>query len=92
MFSRIAPVASVALLLLGMFAEPLLAAPGDTVIPAHRTRNGTYVPASVPPMSAGTRLAARPPKASKAPLAEDHSTTTGTLLVPLFAEAKPIRR
>jgi hypothetical protein len=92
MFLRIAPVASVALLALGIFAEPAVAAPGDTVIPAHRTRNGAYVPPSVPPMSAGTRLAARPPKASKAPLADDHSATTGTLVVPLFAAAKPIRR
>ena len=91
MFSRIAPVASVALLLLGMFAEPLLAAPGDTVIPAHRTRNGSYVPASVPPMSAGTRLSSRPGKAAKASRGDDHSTTT-PLIVPLFAEAQSIRR
>jgi len=90
MSSRIAPVASVALLALSLWAESSLAAPGDTVIPAHRTKSGAYVPASVPPMSAGTRLATRPGKASKAPLAEDHSTPT--LLVPLFAEAKPIRR
>ena len=92
MFLRIAPVASVALLALGIFAVPALAAPGDTVIPAHRTRSGAYVPASVPPMSAGTRLAARPGKTSKARLGEDHSAPTSTLLVPLFAEAKPIRR
>ena len=90
MHLRIAPVASAALLALGLCAEPTLAEPGDTVIPAHRTKSGAYVPASVPPMSAGTRLAARPGKTSKAPLAEDHSTST--LLVPLLAEAKPIRR
>ena len=91
MFLRIAPVATVALLALSIWAEPSLAAPGDTVIPAHRTRSGAYVPASVPPMSAGTRLTPPPSKRSKASLAEDHSTTT-PLLVPLLAEAKPIRR
>jgi hypothetical protein len=90
MFLRIAPIASVALLALGTWAEPSLAAPGDTVVPAHRTRNGTYVPASIPPMSAGTRLAPRVGKSSKAAPAQDQVSTT--LLVPLFAEAKPIRR
>ena len=92
MFPRIAPFASVALLAFITWAEPSLASPGDTVIPAHRTRSGAYVPASVPPMSAGTRLTPPPSKSSKAALAEDHSTMTTPLLVPLFAEAKPIRR
>jgi len=87
---RIAPFASVALLALCIWAEPSLAAPGDAVIPAHRTRSGAYVPASVPPMSSGTRLAQAPRKSSKAPRAEDYSTPTP--LVPLFAEARPIRR
>jgi len=86
---RIAPFAPVALLALCIWAESSLAAPADAVIPAHRTRSGAYVPASVPPMSSGTRLA-HAPKSSKAPRAEDYSTPTP--LVPLFAEAKPIRR
>jgi hypothetical protein len=90
MHLRIVPVASAALLALGICAGPAFAAPGDTVVPAHRTQNGAYVPASVPPMSAGTRLATRPAKTSKASLAEDYSTPT--LMVPLLAEAKPIRR
>jgi hypothetical protein len=86
---RIAPFASTAVLALCIWAEPSLAAPGDAVIPAHRTRSGAYVPASVPPMSAGTRLA-HAPKSAKAPRADDYSTPTP--LVPLFAEARPIRR
>ena len=90
MFHRIAPIASVALLAFSLWAEPCLAAPGDTVIPAHRTRSGAYVPASVPPMSAGTRLAAAPGKSSKTPPAQGQFTTT--FLVPLLADAQPIRR
>ena len=89
MFQRIAPIASVALLAFSLWAEPCLAAPGDTVIPAHRTRSGAYVPASVPPMSAGTRLAAAPGKNSKTP-AQGQFTTT--FAVPLLADAQPIRR
>ena len=92
MLLRIAPVAWVALLSVSLWAEPALAAPGgDTVIPAHRTRNGAYVPASIPPMSAGTRLAPRPGKSAAAHPAQDRVTET-TLFVPLFAEARPIRR
>ena len=91
MFSRSTPVALVALLAFGVFAEPAIAAPGDTVIPAHRTRSGAYVPASVPPMSAGTRLASAPGKASKGSRGDAQSPTP-TLLVPLLADAKPIRR
>jgi hypothetical protein len=89
MFQRIAPIASVALLAFSLWAEPCLAAPGDTVIPAHRTRSGAYVPASVPPMSAGNRLAAAPGKSSKTP-AQGQFTTT--FAVPLLADAQPIRR
>jgi hypothetical protein len=90
MFLRIGPVPSVALLACCLWAEPSLAAPGDTVVPAHRTRSGAYVPASVPPMSAATRLAPPRCKGSKAPLASDQLTTT--FLVPLLAEAQPMRR
>ena len=87
---RFAPVAWVVLLSVGLWAEAALAAPGDAVIPAHRTRNGAYVPASVPPMTAGTRLAPRSGKGSAAH-AQDRATET-TLIVPLFAEARSIRR
>jgi len=83
-------IASVALLAFGLWAEPSLAGPGDTVVPAHRTRSGAYVPASVPPMSAGTRLAPPRGKGAKAPNGSDQLTTT--FLVPLLADAQPIRR
>jgi hypothetical protein len=36
------------------------ASPGDVYVPAHRTRDGHYVPPNVPPLSAGTRLARQP--------------------------------
>jgi hypothetical protein len=36
------------------------AAPGDVFVPAHRTRDGHYVPPNVPPLSGGTHLARRP--------------------------------
>ena len=90
MSPRIAPVASVALLAFSVWAEPSLAGPGDTVVPAHRTRSGAYVPASVPPMSAGTRLTPQRGKGSKSANASDPLTTT--FLVPLLADAQPIRR
>jgi hypothetical protein len=87
---RIAPVASVALLAFSVWAAPSLAAPGDTVVPAHRTRSGAYVPASVPPMSPGTRLAPPRGKGSRGSDGSDQLTTT--FLVPLLADAQPIRR
>jgi hypothetical protein len=90
MVMRIASFAPVAALAFSLWAEPSLAAPGDTVVPAHRTRSGAYVPASVPPMSAGTRLAPPTSKGAKGPVARDPLTTT--FLVPLLADAQPIRR
>jgi len=90
MVKRITPVSLAALLAFVIWTEPLLAAPGDTVVPAHRTRSGAYVPASVPPLSAGTRLTPPPGKGAKGSPAQDQSATT--LLVPLFADARPIRR
>ena len=90
MVLRIAPIAPLALLACCLWAEPSLAAPGDTVVPAHRTRSGAYVPASVPPMSAGTRLAPQRAKGARGPHASDQLTTT--FLVPLLADAQPIRR
>jgi hypothetical protein len=64
------------------------AAPGDVFVPAHRTRDGHYVPPNVPPLSGGTHLARRPtrhravaPRAAKAKLAP-----------PLLVDAPPVRR
>ena len=39
---------------------PAQAAQGDVYVAAHRTRDGSYVPANVPPSSGGTRLAGSP--------------------------------
>lgn len=36
------------------------ASPGDVFVPAHRTRDGSYVPPNVAPMSGGSHLAKRP--------------------------------
>ena len=90
MLLRIASIASAALLACGVWAESALAAPGDAVVPAHRTKSGHYVPANVPPMSSGTRLVTRPGTGSRSHRAGDQATTT--VLIPLFAEARPIRR
>jgi hypothetical protein len=40
------------------------AAPGDPYVPAHRTRDGHYVPPNVPPLSAGTHLSKQPRRSS----------------------------
>ena len=90
MVSRLAPLVSVAFLAFGIAAEPALASPGDTVVPAHRTRSGAWVPANVPPMSAGTRLASRPGRSAKAQAGGE--PVVSSAFIPLFAEARPIRR
>ena len=62
------------------------AAPGDVYVPAHRTGNGLWVPANVPPSSGGTRMARKlHPKAAK-------SAASATGMSPLFVAAAPIRR
>ena len=66
------------------------AASGDVVIPAHRTKDGSWVPANVPSSSGGTHLARRPGKRSAA-----HATTRVTgegRGVPIFAQARTLRR
>ena len=90
MFLLIRPVASLALFAFAICVDSAVAAPGDTVVPAHRTRSGVYVPASVPPMSAGTRLGAAAGRSLKGVQAQQPLTTT--FLVPLLADAQPMRR
>jgi hypothetical protein len=77
--------------LLAMLAVPSHAAPGDVVVPAHRTRDGQWVPANVPPVSGGTHVTRRPARGSAAhqPASAAHS---GQLLPPLLVEAESIRR
>jgi hypothetical protein len=77
--------------LLALLAAPSHAAPGDVVVPAHRTQDGQWVPANVPPVSGGTHVARRPARGSSAhqPSSAAHS---GHLLPPLLVEAESIRR
>jgi len=82
---------------LAVAASAAPAAPGDVVVPAHRTKDGHWVPANVPPMSGQTSLARQPTRAAatKRPAASRHSassTRSEPLLPPLLVEAQPIRR
>ena len=80
-------------LLLALFALVLAlapdarAAPGDVFVPAHRTRDGHYVPANVPPSSSGTRVAHRP---SRGAAAQKHANAK--LAPPLLVDAREVRR
>jgi hypothetical protein len=77
--------------LLIVSAAPVHAAPGDVVVPAHRTKDGHWVPANVPPASGGTHLAHRPAR-GKAVHRQAQAPQTQQLLPPLLVEAQPIRR
>ena len=63
------------------------AAPGDVFVPAHRTRDGHYVPPNVPPLSGGTHLARRPGRAAAA-----HRQARAGRAIPIFVEARAVRR
>jgi hypothetical protein len=93
---RIARPLLASLLLLAVLPLDVHAAPGDVVVPAHRTRDGHWVPANVPPISGGTHLARRPTRhagAHRAPRAPAHASRGGQrLLPPLLVEAQPVRR
>jgi hypothetical protein len=77
--------------LLTAFAAPAHAAPGDVVVPAHRTKDGSWVPANVPPVSGGTHVAHRPGR-GKAVHRPAQAPQNQQLLPPLLVEAEPIRR
>jgi len=83
---KLAPLAAF-LFIASTVGLPAEAAPGDVYVPAHRTGNGLWVPANVPPSSGGTRLArklgARPAKPA---------ATSSVATSPLFVSAAPIRR
>jgi len=82
-----------ALLLLACGAAlPAVAGPGDVYVPAHRTADGLWVPANVPPSSGGTRMARKlPARAAKPPVAAATLPASPTA-PPLFVAAEPIRR
>lgn len=88
-----ATLMSAACALLGLAAATPVAqaASGDVVVPAHRTKDGSYVPANVPPSSGGTHLARRPGKRSVAHVAAARSEPNA-IAVPLFAQARNVRR
>lgn len=69
------------------FAADVRAAPGDFFVPAHRTRDGHYVPPNVPPLSGGTHLARRPGRGAIA-----HRHARAKAPVPLFVGARAVRR
>ena len=86
------PLALVASVIFGCsLALSAAAAPGDVYVPAHRTANGLWVPANVPPSSGGTRmvpkLTARSAKPTVAP-----TSSASPAVPPLFVAAEPIRR
>jgi len=87
---QVRPLVAVSALLIAS-AAPAHAAPGDVVVPAHRTMDGHWVPANVPPVSGGTHLARRPAR-GKAVHRQAQSPQSQQLLPPLLVEAEPIRR
>jgi hypothetical protein len=83
-------------LLLAVLSLDVQAAPGDVVVPAHRTRDGHWVPANVPPISGGTHLSRRPTRNTVAHRSARTPTRASRggqrLLPPLLVEAQPVRR
>ena len=87
------PFALAALVLLGCSsALPAAAGPGDVYVPAHRTADGSWVPANVPPSSGGTRMARKPAARSAKPQAATATSPASPAGPPLFVAAEPIRR
>jgi hypothetical protein len=76
--------------LLAVLGAGAQAAPGDVVVPAHRTRDGHWVPANVPPMSGGTYVARRPTRGAAAQ--RQANAQRPQLAPPLLVEAQPVRR
>jgi hypothetical protein len=68
------------------------AAPGDVVVPAHRTKDGHWVPANVPPLSGGTHPARKPTRGTAANRQAAATPPAQHLLPPLLVEAQPVRR
>ncbi len=68
-----------------------IASAADVLVPAHRTRDGSYVPANVAPNSSGSYLARRPGKGTTARSLNQRAAKPG-LVPPLLADAQPIRK
>jgi hypothetical protein len=69
-----------------------VAGPGDVYVPAHRTADGSWVPANVPPSSGGTRMARKLPVRTARPPAATAALPASPIAPPLFVAAEPIRR
>jgi hypothetical protein len=67
------------------------AAQGDVYVAAHRTRDGSYVPANVPPSSGGTRPASRLGRSGASPRAA-HGSRNAAIVAPIFVRAKSLLR
>jgi hypothetical protein len=92
---RMKPVRAAFLVLACSAALPAAAGPGDVYVPAHRTANGLWVPANVPPSSGGTRMARKlPARSAKGPVATTtpSASTASPAMPPLFVAAEPVRR
>ena len=81
---------SAACALLFAASWPDVAASRDVVVPAHRTKDGSYVPPNVAPSSGGTYLARRPGKRGASNRAT-RSVREGTA-IPMFAQARSLRQ
>jgi hypothetical protein len=68
---------------------PVWAAAGDVYVPAHRSRDGTFVPANVPTSSGGTRLTARLGRSGESRSAAKKARNGS--LAPIFVEARAVR-
>ena len=74
----------------GWLASSAPAAAGDVFVPAHRTRDGSYVPPNVAPLSSGSHLARRPTQGRYAK--QSQASTGPAAASPLFVQAASIRR
>jgi hypothetical protein len=87
------PACAALALLACCVALPVAAGPGDVYVPAHRTADGQWVPANVPPSSGGTRVAKKPQgRAAGSPPAAVATPNASSAMPPLFVAAEPIRR
>jgi len=75
-----------------VMAATAFAAPGDVVVPAHRTKDGQWVPANVPPSSGGTRMVRKLPVRTAKPPAATATSSASPPAPPLLVTAEPIRR
>ncbi len=86
--TRLRHVACAFALLVAAQCNVAQAGPGDVYVPAHLTKDGSFVPANVPPSSGGTHAAQRPRHGSTA---TPHAFR-GARLPPVLADAAPIRK